>query len=133
MQRHETKQFGNCSFHLQLGWVELPGGCSPESPQLCGIGESGEGKLPFTRTFRLDLKAFELGADGVMLLGCRPGSCHFEKDENTTVREFDKAVSLLGLLGLGANKMRLTRIPRGDGDAFVNEVERFLVEVSQAG
>jgi coenzyme F420-reducing hydrogenase delta subunit len=81
----------------------------------------------------LILKAFELGADGVMLLGCRPGSCHFEKDENITTKEFDKALSLLGLLGLGANKMRLTRVPRGDGDAFVNEVESFLDEVSRAG
>ena len=81
----------------------------------------------------LILKAFELGADGVMLLGCRPGSCHFDKYENMSAKEFDKAQSLLDLLGLGTNRLRLTRIPQGDGGAFVTEVENFINEVSRAG
>ncbi len=81
----------------------------------------------------LILKAFELGADGVMLLGCRPGSCHFEKDEKFIASEYDKAVNLLDLLGLGTNRLKLTRLARGDGQEFVGQVENFIEEVSQAG
>jgi coenzyme F420-reducing hydrogenase delta subunit len=81
----------------------------------------------------LILKAFELGADGVMLLGCQPESCYYEKDEKFSAKEYEKALSLLELLGLGADRLRLVRLPRGDGDAFVNQVESFIGEVSQAG
>jgi coenzyme F420-reducing hydrogenase delta subunit len=79
----------------------------------------------------LILKAFELGADGVMLLGCQPESC-YEKDEKFNDKEYEKALSLLSLLGLGTNRLKLTRLPRGDGDAFVNQVESFIDEVSRA-
>jgi coenzyme F420-reducing hydrogenase delta subunit len=80
----------------------------------------------------LILKAFELGADGVMLLGCQPESCYYEKDEKFNDKEYEKALSLLSLLGLGTNRLKLTRLPRGDGDAFVNQVESFIDEVSRA-
>jgi len=81
----------------------------------------------------LILKAFELGADGVMLLGCQPGNCHYEKDEKCIANEYHKAMNLLGLLGLGTNRLKLERLPRGDGHAFVGKVENFVDEVSNAG
>ncbi|HEX7364368.1 MAG TPA: hydrogenase iron-sulfur subunit [Dehalococcoidia bacterium] len=80
----------------------------------------------------LILKAFELGADGVMLLGCRPESCLYEKDENLSSKEYEKALSLMELLGLGTSRLRLSRLPRGDGDAFIKEVEDFIGAVSRA-
>jgi coenzyme F420-reducing hydrogenase delta subunit len=81
----------------------------------------------------LILKAFELGADGVMLLGCQPESCYYEKDEKFSAKEYEKALSLLNLLGIGTSRLKLVRLPRGDGDAFVNQIESFIDEVSQAG
>jgi len=80
----------------------------------------------------LILKAFELGADGVMLLGCQSGNCLYEKDENLSSKEYEKAVSLMELLGLGTGRLRLSRLPRGDGAAFINEVEDFIGAVSRA-
>ena len=81
----------------------------------------------------LILKAFELGADGVMLLGCQPESCYYEKNEKFIANEYDKVVNLLSLLGLGTNRLKLTRLARGDGEAFVGQVENFVDEVSKAG
>jgi len=81
----------------------------------------------------LILKAFELGADGVMLLGCRPESCYYEKNENFDAKEYEKAISLLSLLGLETNRLRLVRLPRGDGSAFVSQVENFFEELSPVG
>ena len=80
----------------------------------------------------LILKAFELGADGVMLLGCQPENCLYEKDENVISKEYDKALSLMELLGLGTERLRLSRLPRGDGDAFVREIEDFGATVSKS-
>ena len=81
----------------------------------------------------LILKAFELGADGVMLLGCQPESCYYEKNENFITKEYEKALSLLSLLGLETNRLRLVRLPRGDGRAFVSQVENFFEGLSPVG
>jgi coenzyme F420-reducing hydrogenase delta subunit len=81
----------------------------------------------------LILKAFELGADGVMLLGCEPESCNFGKDDRFNVKEYEKTRGVLGLLGLDEKRLRFSRLPRGDGEAFVKQVENFVAEVEQAG
>jgi coenzyme F420-reducing hydrogenase delta subunit len=81
----------------------------------------------------LILKAFELGADGVMLLGCESENCYFGKDENLNVKEYEKTLGILGLLGLGTDRLKLTWLPRGDGKGFVKQVESFIVQVEQAG
>jgi F420-non-reducing hydrogenase iron-sulfur subunit len=81
----------------------------------------------------LILKAFELGADGVMLLGCQQESCFYEKDEKISAEEYDKARGMLELLGLETNRLKLARLSRGDGTAFVGEIKDLLREVSRAG
>src|SRR4030042_1571493 len=69
----------------------------------------------------LILKAFELGADGVMRLGCERGNCHFEKDTGLIEQEYQKTQSVLELLGFGKEQLALARMPRGDGASFVKE------------
>ncbi|OGO03091.1 MAG: hypothetical protein A2Y59_02925 [Chloroflexi bacterium RBG_13_52_14] len=80
----------------------------------------------------LILKAFELGADGVMLLGCERGNCHFEKDTGLIEQEYQKTQSVLELLGFGKEQLALARMPRGDGASFVKQVMNFISEVEQA-
>jgi len=67
-----------------------------------------------------------------MLLGCQPENCLYEKDENVSSKEYYKALSLMELLGLGTERLRLSRLPRGDGDAFIHEIEDFVTTVSKA-
>ena len=81
----------------------------------------------------LILTAFELGADGVMLLGCESEGCYYQKDEKFNVKEYEKTRGILGLLGLGADRLRLAWLPRGDGQSFVKQVKNFIAEVEQAG
>jgi F420-non-reducing hydrogenase iron-sulfur subunit len=81
----------------------------------------------------LILKAFELGADGVMLLGCESEGCYYQKDEKFNVKEYEKTRDVLGLLGLGADRLKLAWLPRGDGRSFVKQVKNFIAEVEQAG
>ena len=80
----------------------------------------------------LILKAFELGAGGVMLLGCESDSCYYEKEGRFNVKEYEKTRGVLGLLGLGTDRLRLARLPRGDGDSFVKQVTNFIAEMEQA-
>jgi coenzyme F420-reducing hydrogenase delta subunit len=80
----------------------------------------------------LILKAFELGADGVMLLGCQPDTCSYDKDDGCVAEEYEKARGVLGLLGLGSNRLKLARLPRGDGYGFVKQVTNFVEEIARA-
>ena len=79
----------------------------------------------------LILKAFERGAEGVMLLGCEPGNCLFDTDTGHIVAEYEKARIILKMLGLGEERLVHCRIPRGDGPAFVKQVTGFVMEIGQ--
>ena len=80
----------------------------------------------------LMLKAFELGANGVMLLGCSPGNCHFEIDAGLIEREYEKTRNILRLLGLREERLALIRLPGGDGAGFVKQVTDFIAGIEQA-
>jgi len=79
----------------------------------------------------LMLKAFELGADGVMLLGCEPANCPFDIDAGLMAQEYEKARKVLRLLGLGEERLVLCHMLRGDGSGFVGRVTGFIKEIEQ--
>lgn len=76
----------------------------------------------------LILRAFELGADGVMLLGCDTGECHYDTDSKGIVQEYKKAQDVLDLIGAGSERLILVRIPRGDGHGFVDRVNNLILQ-----
>ena len=77
----------------------------------------------------LILRAFELGAEGVMLLGCEPGACNYDKDSCNITREYEKAQGLLSLMGMAPETVVLSYMSRGDGVSFVHKVNEFVEEV----
>ena len=79
----------------------------------------------------LILKAFEFGADGVMLLGCEAGKCHFGSDSDCVVGEYEKARNILEILGIWKDRMTLVQLPAFDGRQFITEITKFLTEVEQ--
>lgn len=79
----------------------------------------------------LILRAFEMGAEGVMLVGCEVGKCHFETEAQLVDRECEKARHLLELLGLGDGRLAVVRLPRGEGEEFVRHVSEFVAEVER--
>ncbi|HEY49853.1 MAG TPA: hydrogenase iron-sulfur subunit [Dehalococcoidia bacterium] len=79
----------------------------------------------------LILKAFELGADGVILLGCEPGNCHFDIDAGLVTHEYENTRSILNLLGLGEERLVIAHLAHGDGYGFMKQVTGFITEVEQ--
>ncbi len=73
----------------------------------------------------LMLKAFELGADGVMLLGCDSRSCHFGIEEELINQNFKKAQEVMRLLGLEQSRLTMVRLPHADGVGFIKKVKDF--------
>ncbi len=79
----------------------------------------------------LILKAFELKADGVMLLGCEPGNCHYWSDSKCVVNAYEETLSLLKMLGLWEGRLVLVQLPAFDGSQFVAQVAKFLAELEK--
>jgi coenzyme F420-reducing hydrogenase delta subunit len=70
----------------------------------------------------LILKPFEMGAAGVMLLGCEPGNCHFGIESKCTVSEYEKARGLLEILGIEKDRLVLLQLPVYSGHQFVERL-----------
>ena len=72
------------------------------------------------------LKTLEHGADGILIIGCSPGECHFRFGNKQAETIFSEAKSLALLLGYQDFQLRLSWISKGDGLAFVEEVQAFI-------
>jgi F420-non-reducing hydrogenase iron-sulfur subunit len=74
----------------------------------------------------LILRAFELGAAGVLLLGCPPGECHYGFGTTRAEEMMDQVHSLASLLGIDRARIHLASVASGHGVGFVDEVRDFV-------
>ena len=72
------------------------------------------------------LKAFELGADGVLLLSCPPGECCFEFGNKKAEEVYTETKPLIKMLGYRDEQFMFDRVPAGAGEVFVEIVQRFI-------
>lgn len=79
----------------------------------------------------LIINAFELGADGVMLLGCEPEACNFGSNGECITGEYDKACNLLEMLGISADRLALRQLPAFAGHQFVEEITKLNEEITK--
>ena len=77
----------------------------------------------------LILKAFEKGADGVMLLGCQPEECHYEFGSQRAAELFDQVRELSRLLGIGDEQLAFAQVHAGEGQALIEMVRAFVAEL----
>jgi coenzyme F420-reducing hydrogenase delta subunit len=71
------------------------------------------------------LKAFEKGAEGVLLLGCRPGECRYEFGRSRAEEAFEQAREMAHLLGIGTHQLKIDWLAPGDGKPFSEMVSEF--------
>jgi len=79
------------------------------------------------------LKAFEKGADGVALVGCKPGSCRYglgTENANTNTRD---TRDILALLGLGSERMRLFTVLPDEAEGLRHFIETFCETIRMMG
>ena len=79
----------------------------------------------------LILKAFEFGADGVMLLGCEPGRCLFNVNGEHIINEYEKVRSILKILGMQQDRLVLVQLPAFSGQEFIMQVKNFMVKIER--
>src|SRR5512141_2335463 len=68
------------------------------------------------------LKAFQSGADGVLVLGCHPGDCHYTEGNFKTMRRIPLLKKMLAQMGIEEDRLRLDWVSASEGARFATIV-----------
>jgi F420-non-reducing hydrogenase iron-sulfur subunit len=79
------------------------------------------------------LKAFEKGADGVLVSGCHFGDCHYIFGNERAVEQFEKTKNMVKLLGIEVGRLRLEWISAAEGVRFAQVINEFTDQVRALG
>ncbi len=79
------------------------------------------------------LKAFQEGADGVLIAGCHIGECHYGKGNYITAKRVGVMKELLGFIGLSPQRLRLEWIATSESNKFANVVNDFTRHLTGLG
>jgi coenzyme F420-reducing hydrogenase delta subunit len=63
--------------------------------------------------------ALEKGADGVLIIGCPPGSCHFGNGNVHALKRFTLLNKFLDELGIDSARVHLDWAASGDGEKLL--------------
>lgn len=79
------------------------------------------------------LKAFQRGADGVILCGCHPGDCHYVTGNYYTRRRMALLFSFLDYLGIERQRTRVEWVSAAEGAKFSQVMNDFVAQVTALG
>jgi len=79
------------------------------------------------------LRAFERGADGVLVSGCHFGDCHYVFGNERAVEQFDKTMKMVRLLGIDEKRLRLEWISAAEGVRWAEVIDEFTDQVRELG
>jgi F420-non-reducing hydrogenase iron-sulfur subunit len=79
------------------------------------------------------LEAFEKGADGVMILACHPGDCHYKEGNYRAVQRHRLLLRLLKQFGIAEERCRFDYVSAGEGDRFVSVINETVEAVKKLG
>jgi coenzyme F420-reducing hydrogenase delta subunit/heterodisulfide reductase subunit C len=77
--------------------------------------------------------ALQKGLDGVLVIGCRPGECHFKHGNLVEQAHLELARGFLGLLGLEEKRIRFAWMPTASRGELPVLLERMLSDVRELG
>jgi F420-non-reducing hydrogenase iron-sulfur subunit len=79
------------------------------------------------------LHAFKKGADGVMVLGCHPGDCHYIGGNYRTRRRMALLKIMLLQFGLHKDRFQLEWVSASEGEKFARVVNGFVEKITRLG
>jgi F420-non-reducing hydrogenase iron-sulfur subunit len=74
------------------------------------------------------LKAYESGADGVLILGCHPGDCHYKEQNYRAIQRHRILLKMLRQFGIEEERCRFDFVSAAEGEAFA----RIIVEITES-
>ncbi|MFN4110671.1 MAG: hydrogenase iron-sulfur subunit [Ignavibacteria bacterium] len=79
------------------------------------------------------IKAFQLGADGVLVAGCHFGDCHYIEGNFKTMRRVEMLKLLLPEFGINPERLRLEWISASEAEKFARISFEFTDQIKNLG
>jgi F420-non-reducing hydrogenase iron-sulfur subunit len=79
------------------------------------------------------LRAFQLGADGILVLGCHPGDCHYQEGNFKALRRVLLLKRILREFGVDERRLRLEWVSAAEGEKFAKVSTEFTEELRALG
>jgi coenzyme F420-reducing hydrogenase delta subunit len=79
------------------------------------------------------LKAFENGADGVMVAGCLEGNCHYQTGNFRARARVRRVAEILDGIGIQGERVRMYNLSAGQGANFAAFVAEFVDLIESLG
>ncbi|MDR2522175.1 MAG: hydrogenase iron-sulfur subunit [Synergistaceae bacterium] len=79
------------------------------------------------------LRAFQRGADGVIMCGCHPGDCHYTSGNYFARRRMALLFSMLEYLGIEKGRVRVEWVSAAEGQKFAITMNQFAETVAALG
>ncbi|MGB8648266.1 MAG: hydrogenase iron-sulfur subunit [Anaerolineae bacterium] len=78
-------------------------------------------------------QAFQHGADGVLVLGCHPGDCHYRDGNYYARRRYTLMHGFLDFLGIDQKRIKVDWVSAAEGKRFAQVVTEFTDQVRALG
>lgn len=79
------------------------------------------------------MKAFEQGADAVMVVACTKGTCHHLEGNLRAEKRVGRARQILDAVGLGGERVEIFFVTGSQGYSFASAVEQMTERVKKLG
>jgi F420-non-reducing hydrogenase iron-sulfur subunit len=79
------------------------------------------------------LQAFRSGADGVLVSGCHPGSCHYMEGNIKALQRFHLLQRLLAQFGIEADRFELVWASAAEGGVLAARVDAMVGRLRELG
>lgn len=79
------------------------------------------------------MRSFEKGADGVYVVGCREGDCHYNKGNFRARARVEQIRKTLDDVGIGGQRLQMYNLSSSDGPMFARFAEEMHGRILEAG
>ena len=79
------------------------------------------------------VKAFERGADGVIVSGCHPADCHYTSGNYHARRRFALFLELAGFMGIDPKRITFSWVSASEGGKWRDVVNDTVARVQEIG
>ena len=79
------------------------------------------------------LRTFRAGADGVLVMGCHIGDCHYNSGNHRTAKRVPLLRNLLSYVGINPDRLRLAWVSGAEAPRFVEVTKEFIETIRALG
>jgi F420-non-reducing hydrogenase iron-sulfur subunit len=79
------------------------------------------------------LEAFEKGIDGILIVGCLEGGCHFVEGNLRARKRTNRIGSILEEIGLGSGRLKMVNLSDSMASVFVQHLQEMTETIKALG